>query len=83
MTDPQRGEAVTGRPGLTPRGVDIAVAVGVFGASVVNVATQDPATEIADIPVAGFLLLAIASVAGCVGFNAGDDGRLDGARLSG
>jgi signal transduction histidine kinase len=63
MTDPQPGEAVKSRFGLTPRGLDIAVAVGVPVASIVNVATQDPATEIADIPVAGFLLLAIASIA--------------------
>jgi len=62
MTDPQPGEAVRSRLGLTPRGVDIAVAVGVFGASVVNVATQDPAGA-PEIPVAGFLLLGIASVA--------------------
>ena len=47
---------------LSPRGVDVAVAVGVFGASVVNVAAQDGA-GIGEIPVFGFLLLAVGSVA--------------------
>ena len=42
--------------------VDVAVAVVVFGASVVNVASQD-AAGISEIPVAGFLMLAIGSVA--------------------
>lgn len=46
----------------SPIGVDVAVAVAVFGISVVNVATQD-AAEISDIPAVGFLLLAIGSVA--------------------
>jgi signal transduction histidine kinase len=48
---------------LSTLGLDVAVAVLVFGASVVNVATQDPATDISDIPVAGFLMLAIGGVA--------------------
>lgn len=48
---------------LPPHWVDIVVAATVFGASVVNVATQDPEAGISDIPVAGFLLLTIASVA--------------------
>lgn len=47
---------------LSPFGVDVAVAVVVFGASVVNVAAQDGA-GIAEIPVAGFVMLAIGSVA--------------------
>ena len=47
---------------LPPHGVDAAVAAVVFGASVVNVAAQD-AAEISEIPVSGFLMLAIASVA--------------------
>ncbi|MDF1598104.1 MAG: histidine kinase, partial [Acidimicrobiia bacterium] len=47
---------------LPARGVDVAVAVVVFGASVVNVAAQD-AAGISEIPVAGFLMLAIGSVA--------------------
>jgi len=54
--------AIRGRLGLTPLGVDVAVAVVVFGLSVVNVATQDEA-RLSDIPVAGFLMLAIGSVA--------------------
>ena len=49
---------------LPPLGVDVAVAVVVFGASVVNVAAQD-ATGISEIPVAGFLLLAVGSIALC------------------
>ncbi len=52
-----------GRPlRLPPRGVDAAVAVVAFGASAVNVASQD-AAGISEIPVAGFLLLAIGSAA--------------------
>jgi signal transduction histidine kinase len=47
---------------LSPVGVDVAVAVVVFGASVVNVAAQD-AAGISEISVAGFLMLAIGSVA--------------------
>lgn len=47
---------------LSPLGVDVAVAVVVFAASVVNVAAQDDA-GMSEIPVAGFLMLAIASVA--------------------
>lgn len=48
---------------LPPRGIDVAIALGVFGASIVNVATQDDATRVSDIPVAGFLMLAIGSIA--------------------
>jgi signal transduction histidine kinase len=55
--------ATEGRSHLPPRGVDVAVSVVVFALSVTNVASQDPATGISDIPVAGFLLLAIGSVA--------------------
>jgi len=74
MTDPRYGGDIetspTGVGGwaigdplrLPPRGVDVAVAVVVFGASVVNVAAQD-AVGISEIPVAGFLMLAIGSVA--------------------
>ena len=47
---------------LSPVGVDVAVAVVAFGASVVNVAAQD-GVGISAIPVAGFLMLAIGSVA--------------------
>jgi hypothetical protein len=48
------GFRATGSPlRLSPLGVDVAVAVSVFGASVVNVAAQDPATEIADTPLPG------------------------------
>jgi signal transduction histidine kinase len=56
------GSAIRGRFGLTQRGFDIAVALAVFGASIVNVATQD-AAGISKIPVAGLLMLAIASAA--------------------
>ncbi len=42
--------------------MDVAVAVVVFGASIVNVAAQD-AAGVSEIPVAGFLMLAIGSVA--------------------
>ena len=51
------------RGSWAPRGTDIAVAFGVFGASVVNLATQDEAAGISDIPVAGFIMLAIGSTA--------------------
>ena len=47
---------------LSPVGMDVAVVVVVFGASVINIAAQD-ATAISGIPVAGFLLLAIGNVA--------------------
>ncbi len=47
---------------VPPLVVDVAVAVVVFGASVVNVAAQD-GVGISAIPVAGFLMLAIGSVA--------------------
>jgi len=56
------GWAIGGPLSLSRPRVDIAVVVVVFGASVVNVATQD-AAGISKIPVAGFLLLAIASAA--------------------
>jgi signal transduction histidine kinase len=56
------GGASGGRSGLPPRGVDFAVAVVTFGVSVVNVATQD-AEGVSEIPVAGFVMLAIGSVA--------------------
>ncbi len=55
------GWAIRGRFGLPPLGVDVAVAVVVFGASAVNVATQD-GVGISAIPVAGFVMLAISSV---------------------
>jgi signal transduction histidine kinase len=42
--------------------VDVTVAIVVFGVSIVNVASQD-AAEISEIPVVGFLMLAIGSVA--------------------
>ena len=73
MTDPQYsgdietsptgvgGWAIGDRLRLSPAGVDVAVAVVAFGASVVNLAAQD-AEGISEIPVAGFLLLAIGSV---------------------
>ncbi|MDJ0499135.1 MAG: histidine kinase [Acidimicrobiia bacterium] len=50
------------RIGLSQTLVDIAIAFAVFGASVVNIPAQEGA-GISDIPVAGFLLLAIASIA--------------------
>ena len=56
------GWAIGDRLRLPPVGVDIAVVVVVFGASVVNVAAQD-AAGISEIPVAGLLMLAIGSVA--------------------
>ncbi|MDH3500406.1 MAG: sensor histidine kinase [Acidimicrobiia bacterium] len=56
------GEGIGGSRRFPPLGVDVAVAVIVFGASVVNVATQDGA-GISAIPVAGFLMLAGGSVA--------------------
>jgi signal transduction histidine kinase len=45
---------------FSPLGVDVAVVVVVFGASVVNVAVQD-GVGISEIPVAGILMLAIGS----------------------
>jgi len=74
MTDPRfSGDIETGPAGvggwaigdrlhLSPVGVDVAVAVVAFGASVVNVAAQD-GVGISAIPVAGLLMLAIGSVA--------------------
>lgn len=74
MTDPRySGDIETSSTGvggwaigdplrLPPLGVDVAVVVVVFGASVVNVASQD-AAGISAIPVAGLLMLAIGSVA--------------------
>ena len=56
------GEGIGGSRRFPPLGVDVAVAVIVFGASVVNVATQNGA-GISAIPVAGFLMLAGGSVA--------------------
>jgi signal transduction histidine kinase len=56
------GWAIGDRLRLSPVGVDVAVAVLVFGASIVNVAAQDGA-GISTIPVAGFLMLAIGCVA--------------------
>jgi signal transduction histidine kinase len=56
------GRAIGDPLRLPPLAVDVAVAVVVFGASVVNVASQD-AVGISEIPVAGFLMLAIGSVA--------------------
>ena len=47
---------------LSPIGVDVAVAIVVFFASVVNVAAQE-AVRISEIPVTGFPLLALGSVA--------------------
>ena len=54
------GWAIGDRLRLAPLGLDVAVAVVVFAASVVNVAAQDTA-GISEIPVAGFLMLAIGS----------------------
>jgi len=56
------GWAIGDRLRLSPVGVDVAVAVLVFGAGIVNVAAQDGA-GISKIPVAGFLMLAIGCVA--------------------
>ena len=56
------GHEVRGRFGLPRLAVDVAVAVVTFGASVVNVAAQDEAA-ISEIPVAGFVMLAIGSTA--------------------
>jgi len=56
------GWAIGDRLRLSPVGVDVAVAVLVFGASVVNIAAQD-ATGISEIPVVGLLMLAIGSIA--------------------
>jgi signal transduction histidine kinase len=62
-TDPMGDASSIGdRSRLSPRRVDVAVAVAVFGAGVVNLAAQDDA-GISAIPVAGFLLLAAGSVA--------------------
>ncbi len=47
---------------LSPREVDVVVAIVVFGASVVNLATQD-ATGFSELPVPGLLMLALGSVA--------------------
>lgn len=74
MTDPQSSghietrpgldaEIARGRFGLPPSAVGVVVALVLFAASVVNVSTQDPTTEVSDIPVAGFLILALASAA--------------------
>lgn len=74
MTDPREtneagdtlldrsGEEIRTRFGLTQAPWDLAVAIVVFGASVVNVATQD-SVGLSKIPIAGFVLLAVASVA--------------------
>jgi signal transduction histidine kinase len=63
-TDNSAGDRATGgRFRLSPLGIDIAIAVVVLGLSIVNVATQDPSAGISDMPIAGFLLLAMASVA--------------------
>ena len=60
---PDGGDSAIGdRLRLSPVGTDVAVVVVVFGASVVNVAAQD-AAGISEIPVAGFLLLAVGSIA--------------------
>ena len=56
------GRALGNRLRLSPVGVDVAVVVLVFGASVVNVASQD-GVGISEIPVAGLFMLAIGSVA--------------------
>jgi signal transduction histidine kinase len=56
------GRAIGDRLRFSPVGMDVAVVVVVFGASVVNVAAQDE-VAISEISVAGFLLLAIGSVA--------------------
>jgi len=56
------GWAIGDRLRFSPVGVDIAVAIVVFCLSVVNVAAQD-AAGISDIPAAGFLMLAVGSVA--------------------
>ncbi len=65
MSVAPRGSAparLRSRIGFSQPLVDIAIAVAVFGASVVNIPAQEGA-GISDIPVAGFLLLAIASIA--------------------
>ena len=74
MTDPRPGGPIeTGLMGLgsralgdrfghSPLGGDIALAIVVFGASVLNIAAQDGA-GISGIPIAGFVILAIGSVA--------------------
>ncbi len=58
-----KNSPIGGRRRLSPLGVDVAVAVVVFGASIVNVATQPPGVSTWDIPIAGFVMLAIASIA--------------------
>ena len=74
MTDPQHagdietrsmgpgGRAAAGFRRLPPLGVDIAVAALVFVASVVNLPAQE-GVGISAIPVAGFVMLAVSSVA--------------------
>jgi signal transduction histidine kinase len=58
-----RGGSVIGdRLRLPPVGVDVTVAVFVLVAGVVNVAAQD-AAGVSEIPIAGFLMLAVGSVA--------------------
>ena len=56
------GWAIRGRIGLSPLGLDVAVAITVFFASVVNVANQAE-VPISAIPLVGFVMLAAASVA--------------------
>ena len=56
------GWAIRSRFGLHPLGVDVALAAVVFVASVVNLGAQD-AAGVSEIPVAGFVMLAIAGVA--------------------
>ena len=103
MTDPRySGDIETSRTGgggwtigdplrLSPLGLDVAVAVVVFAASVVNVAAQDE-VAISEIPrcrvsPAGHWqrcsVLAAQLVPNRVGGCARNDGRLDGVRLSG
>ena len=74
MTDPQFSGDIETSPAVAgastigdpvrppPLGADVAVAVAVFAVSVVNLADQD-GIGIFELPVAGFLLLAIGSVA--------------------
>ena len=56
------GRALGNRLRLSPVGVDVAVVVLVFGASVVNLASQD-GVVVSESPVAGLFMLAIGSVA--------------------
>ena len=57
------GASMIGDPVRRPQlGADVAVAVAVFALSVVNLAAQD-AAGISEIPVTGFLMLAIGSIA--------------------